>query len=346
MATVHRDQDQSAASISYPALFHRWLKEQGYDADEIFSSAGIELDWFDDPEKRITLQHFETLTRQAFEVTRNPALGLDFGSQIPLSAHGYLGFAAQASESAEEAVRMSCTFASTRFSGVEVELEHRNRELAVVVSSSFEDPVLDRYTLEAVCAAMLTSLDVLRRMNGGWGPEDAGPVRRVEFGFGEPAYHEAYRRVFSGIGLGFDAASTSIVFDIERLRTPFSFGDRVSRQLAIDQCRAELDTLTVNESHTDRVLRLLRRDPAANDSLDRISTQLGMSTRVLSRRLSEEHANFRDLRDRVRKQLALRYLQTTRLTISEIAHRLGYEHPNNFGRAFKKWTGKSPGAYR
>ncbi|MCG8588125.1 MAG: AraC family transcriptional regulator [Proteobacteria bacterium] len=348
---MNQEEERDAASISYPALFHRWLSEQGYDAEEIFASAGVDTEWFEDPGRRISVHHFVALTREAFEATGDPALGLHFGSQLPLSAHGYLGFALQASENAEDVIRLSCTYGSTRFSGVQVELEEVRNRLELFVTSEFDDLVLHRYTLEAVVASAASSLSVLRRMNAIGGHDASGgggdwPVLQLEFGYPQPAYHELYRDVFSNTPLAFDADATRVTFDIERLRTPFSFSNQVSRQLAVEQCQAELLALTANQGYVDKVRRLMRRDIGASHGLEPVAAQLNVSARVLSRRLSEEGANFQGLLDEVREQLAIRYLRTTNLTVSEIAHRLGYEHSNNFARAFKKWTGRSPGSYR
>ena len=348
---MSQDEERDAASISYPALFHRWLSEQGYDAEEIFSSAGVDTQWFEDPARRISVQHFVALTRKAFDVTGDPALGLHFGSQMPLSAHGHLGFALQASENAEDVIRLSCTYGSTRFSGVEVELEESGRHLTLIVASEFDDLVLHRYTLEAIVGSAASALSVLRRMNA-FGSQEARdgevdwPVLKLEFDYPQPAYHDIYGEVFSNTRLAFDAEATRVTFDLERLRIPFSFGNRVSRQLAVEHCQAELLALTAKQGYADKVRRLMRRDIGASHGLEQVARQLNLSARVLSRRLSEEDANFQDLLDEVREQLAVQYLKTTSLKVSEIAHRLGYEHASNFARAFKKWTGRSPGSYR
>lgn len=349
---MRQDQEDNAASISYPALFYRWLDEQGYDVDEIFASAGIDTEWFDDPEKRISTQHFVAVTQKGFEVTGDAALGLHFGSQIPLSAHGYLGFALQASKNGEDVVRLGSAYGSSRFSGAQVELVETKRNLEVVVTSTFDDPALYRYTLEVYIASIVSAQKVLDRMNAvdrredKRGPNGGGVLRRIQFDYPKPEYDHVYEDVFPNIKLEFDAEVTKVILDLKKLRQPFSFSDPTSRQLAVEQCQAELLALRTNETYADKVRRLITKNLSRSDSVERVAAQLNMSARVLSRRLQEEETSFQDLLDDVRKQLAVKYLKTTKLTVSEIAYRLNYEHPNNFARAFKKWTQKSPSDYR
>jgi len=81
-------------------------------------------------------------------------------------------------------------------------------------------------------------------------------------------------------------------------------------------------------------------------SLDKVAAQLAMTPRTLRRRLDERNTNFRQITDDVRYQLARQYLQTTTLSIQEIAYLLGYADPSNFGRAFRKWAGTGPSDFR
>jgi AraC-like DNA-binding protein len=76
-----------------------------------------------------------------------------------------------------------------------------------------------------------------------------------------------------------------------------------------------------------------------------IAKQMQMSERTLKRRLAEHGTTFSALRSDVLLQRALRLLNKA-LSLSEVAARLGYTDAPNFTRAFRKWTGMSPLAYR
>ncbi|WP_162846197.1 AraC family transcriptional regulator [Seongchinamella sediminis] len=91
---------------------------------------------------------------------------------------------------------------------------------------------------------------------------------------------------------------------------------------------------------------LLKLIPESRVSLAHVAKEMDCSSRTLQRRLGNYHYSFQSLLDAVREQLGCRYLQEDGLTFVEIALLLGYSEQSAFTRAFKKWTGKTPGQYR
>jgi AraC-like DNA-binding protein len=80
--------------------------------------------------------------------------------------------------------------------------------------------------------------------------------------------------------------------------------------------------------------------------IDRIASELGCSRQTLYRRLKEEGVTYEQLLDALRRRLALRYLERDGLGVKQVAYRLGFSDPAAFSRAFKRWTGSSPGSVR
>ena len=81
-------------------------------------------------------------------------------------------------------------------------------------------------------------------------------------------------------------------------------------------------------------------DPAA------LAEALHVSERTLQRRLQEEGSSFQQLLDDTRRDLAVQHLAQPDLAPLEIAYLLGFADPSNFYRAFKRWYGVAPDAYR
>ena len=73
---------------------------------------------------------------------------------------------------------------------------------------------------------------------------------------------------------------------------------------------------------------------------------LGISARTLQRRLQEEATTFAEVVDGVRRDLAAAYLQNAEYTAAEVAFMLGYAEASSFHRAFRRWTGTTPEAFR
>ena len=80
--------------------------------------------------------------------------------------------------------------------------------------------------------------------------------------------------------------------------------------------------------------------------IDIVARGLGLSRQTLYRRLKAEGVTFEQLLDRLRRRLALRFVREQGMAVKEAAWRLGFSDPAAFSRAFKRWTGKSPGGSR
>src|SRR5690606_17931894 len=115
----------------------------------------------------------------------------------------------------------------------------------------------------------------------------------------------------------------------------------------------------------ERATGLLHRLPTRGDQLDNIreyiadelrharqptlgavAKRMGVSTRTLQRSLHAAQHSYEALLDDTRRQLSIEYLGDDRLTLGEVAVVVGYSEPATFYRAFKRWTGVTPGAYR
>lgn len=81
-------------------------------------------------------------------------------------------------------------------------------------------------------------------------------------------------------------------------------------------------------------------------SLERVAALLGVTRRELTRDLGASGLRFRELRDEILLSLAAEALRGTTRPLEEIALSLGYSEQSAFNRAFRKWTGVTPGAFR
>lgn len=122
------------------------------------------------------------------------------------------------------------------------------------------------------------------------------------------------------------------------------------------KCREIVARLTASGDSAQRVrnilashfetarLEVVRATPPP--SLERIAGQLHTTPRTLIRRLKAQDTSYRQLLEDARLDCADALLADARLTVAEVAQRLGYSDPANFGRAFRKLTGMTPAAWR
>ena len=103
------------------------------------------------------------------------------------------------------------------------------------------------------------------------------------------------------------------------------------------------DDLSTRARIENALLELL---PSGRVQIDDVASELAVSRRSLQRRLSEEGTTWLDVLNAARMRLAQHYLKNTNLSMAEISFLLGFEDPNSFFRAFRRWTGATPEAWR
>jgi AraC-like DNA-binding protein len=81
-------------------------------------------------------------------------------------------------------------------------------------------------------------------------------------------------------------------------------------------------------------------------TMDEAARRLHVDPRTLRRKLDAEHTSYRELTDEVRSTIARELLGTAGLTVGQVATRLGYHDAAGFTRAYKRWTGETPGVSR
>jgi len=103
----------------------------------------------------------------------------------------------------------------------------------------------------------------------------------------------------------------------------------------------------LEDALTTDVRRVLALRLARGEAeIDRVARDLAMSPRTLQRRLSSRGFSFHGLVDVLRRETAEKCITDASLSIAEIAYLAGYSEPAAFHRAFKRWTGCTPQAFR
>ena len=120
---------------------------------------------------------------------------------------------------------------------------------------------------------------------------------------------------------------------LEMLR-PFCEDAERARNTAAGSLRASVENVV------ERIL------PHARPKAETVARALALNVRNLSRGLSEEGTTFDEVVDQMRHSLALQYIKEPGFTLTQIAWLLGYEQPKSLYHAFKRWTGRSPSAFR
>ena len=173
-------------------------------------------------------------------------------------------------------------------------------------------------------------------------------LTRLDWAHLRPAHADEYRRMFSPLQR-FEAPATAVWFDARVLQAAVLVTPAGLKAFLRDAPQSVFLKQVVATGLSDQARRLCRSaldQGAAAPTLAMLSRTLDLSAATLRRRLEVEGASWGQLKDEVRRDLALQHLADGRLSVGEIADRLGFNDASTFYRAFRKWTGSSPGAWR
>lgn len=113
------------------------------------------------------------------------------------------------------------------------------------------------------------------------------------------------------------------------------------------ELQTRLSKLNAEASMRERVRSaLLDMLPSGQNTIDAVSNRLAMSKRSLQRHLADEAVSYQDVLNATRQELASHYLARSAISPGEISFLIGFQDSNSFLRAFKGWTGITPGEYR
>jgi AraC-like DNA-binding protein len=172
------------------------------------------------------------------------------------------------------------------------------------------------------------------------------PILRSEFSYAEPAHSAEYRLMYCA-DLSFDKANTSIAFEASYLDLPVVQNERTVKEFLRTAPESILLKYKNGSSLTARVRRRLRQFlPGEVPDFEALANQLNMTPATLRRRLHEEGASYQSIKDHLRRDLAISYLSHSGRSVTDIALELGFSERSAFHRAFRKWTGASPGEFR
>ena len=144
----------------------------------------------------------------------------------------------------------------------------------------------------------------------------------------------------------FRAPHAGFAFDAAYLALPLRRDER-----ALQAMLQRALPLTVLQYRRDRLLaqrvrEALRADPAGLTDAEAIAAALAVSVRTLHRQLRDEGHALQRLKDEVRRERALELLERSTRPIKQIARAVGFRNEKSFARAFRAWTGATPGAWR
>jgi AraC-like DNA-binding protein len=302
--------------------------------------ARIPVDWrlLDQPEARLEFEEFEAVLSAVVAATGDDALGLHVVEHMPEGAVDLLGHMAAHAPTMREAIRMASQFAGLGMDGLAIDARDDGDTLVIGYSFPRSTPLSDRVLAELCLGGMV------RLARSFTGP--TATPRLACFEHGRPEHHLEYTRVF-GDSPRFDQDMTAITFDRAMVDRPQMHQHPELYDLLRAEAQRRLDRMAAAVRPASRLRQLLLAMPLSQiPEIAAAARALGMSERSLRRHLAADGTSYRDVIRSALEASAGRMLREPARTIKETAVALGFADAAAFHRAFKRWTGMTPGEYR
>lgn len=325
-------------AASTAKLYWEVAEQYGIARGELLTAAGLTALALNDPNALIPRDATDALLRALIQRADDPALGLRIARTFDLRTMGFWGYALLSSLTLRQRMQLHLRYYRLHHPSGEVSFRvEGQRAIADFVIPKIPDdimPVVMDFNVAISCIQLSKHM------------QDPRPPIELWLTYPERPHHQQLRALTRGLVV-FNAPHFRIAFPAKELDRRLS-GDPHLLELARAQLEAQLAKLTmllrgdVLAEVRERLIARLSNDA----SLENVAADLRVSARTLRRRLSKVGSSFQDLLDEVRRAHAISFLVDTNQAIERVAGYLGYRDPANFRRAFRRWTGAAPAAFR
>lgn len=312
---------------------------KGACAETLLQRAGIAPKDLEDQDNRIPFEKYVALMRAGKALCNDPALGLHFGESNDLARVSVVGLIGYASETMLEAMAQL-----NRYGRLVIEFDGGPDRFRLARERGGLWLVDNRENANDF--PELTESTFGRMVAGGRRAGYPPLVKQVHVTHADPGYADEYARIFQ-VPVTFGSDWNAMELEEAFLTTRMQLAPRYVFGILTERAEALLKDLENSKSVRGRVENLLLPILHKGDiGMEAIAEKLAVSRQTLFRKLKAEGTTFEKVLDDLRHRLALDYLRAKKVSVNEAAYLVGFSDPAAFSRAFKRWTGSSPRAWR
>lgn len=305
-------------------------------AAALLARAGIDIEQLQHPEARVSAAAYARLWRLLARHCNDEFFAMDRRG-LRRGSLAFLCRAAMAQPALGDGLDTALTFLALMLDDLQPSLVRQQSLAEIVINETSQAPrrAFTYFTLWMIVHGVACWL-AGRRL----------PILAIELRCAEPPFCDDYRVMFTQ-HLQFARPRTRMIIAADCLDMPLR---RTPEELQRFLNEAPANILVKYRDPASLGWRvrsdLLRGDPGSWLDVDTLARQLCLSPATLRRRLAEEGQTYQGLKDSVRRELAVAWLAQSEPSLGEVAERLGFADSSSFYKAFRKWFGCNPGAYR
>jgi AraC-like DNA-binding protein len=288
--------------------------------------------------ERWPIDHITRLWRAAVQCTQDPSFGLKTGAVVGPASFNVVSYLLQSAATLREAFGVVQQFQRLISDGGRFQLIAGETASWVVYHPRQGELAFSPHQLEAVLAAVVSF--------SRWVTGTAAKPVRAQFSHAALGPLVGYRSAL-GCPVDFEQAFSGLLLTNAQLDAPLPQADAQLASVHRQYAAARLAALTPAGSFADELRTWLATQlGGAVPARAQAAQAFGLSPRTFARRLQQENLHYSALVDSARRQLACAAVADSTRSFSDIAQSLGFAEASVFHRAFKRWTGFTPGQWR
>lgn len=300
------------------------MEEENLRVDYVLRECGINPSLLARPEVYLTVHQSRTVIQKFLGLTSLPHPGVRLGLRLDLLTHGLFGYVFLFRGHFRDLIDDILGYMKVRLPLLQLGIRHEPDYFAITIEFPIKFPEVESFMIQT--------------------------------------YLSSFYKLGSLVSRNVSIHTREALFDCSRslqalLPVPISTGHTTNEiRFYVNESQPASDRAKPVTGGGDEVMDLpdivvrLRQFILSHASealsAEDAASHLGMSVRTLRRRLSEGGDNYQQIRLDVRMNTALRYLQTSNISIERIANLVGYSDQATFSRAFLKWHGETPDTAR
>ena len=335
MRTSHAE--PGTIAICFVAAALQSVRGRDLNADELLANVGLSSSLLEMPQARVSAKHYGALWRAIAAALDDEFFGQD-SRRMKAGSFAMLCHAVLGCKTLGQALERSLRFYALILDDISGSVERDAQEARIVLHERLAGASQRVFAHELLLMLLygVSCWLVGRRI----------PILRTEFSYAEPVHSAEYRLMYCA-DLRFNRSNTLLAFEAAYLDLPVVQNDCSAKEFLRSAPENILLKYKNVSSLAARVRRRLRQClPGMVPDFEQLAQELGMTPATLRRRLHEEGESYQSIKDQLRRDLAISYLSHSNRSVTDIALELGFAERSAFHRAFRKWTGASPGEFR
>jgi AraC-like DNA-binding protein len=322
-------------SISLLIQMLNYAAHKDIDTPGLLSSLGISPDVLTLPDGRISSEEYSRVQNELIRITGNPDFGLHMGEYAIPGSWSVLGYILMNCPTIGDSLAKYGNYSNI----VGTYLKAHVTKTPKIIKISFVETSLESFANRHCSDAALSALARMIRNLAG---SQINPVQAA-FAYEKPASIKEYNRIFAS-PLVFSSGENALMYDSKIASIPVVLASPSllnHLEKYADEYIIRMDTGSFAAQVSRVIMESIGKAPL---SVETAAKNLSISARTLQHRLKSEKTDFSTLLQDIRERLAKKYLLEHH-SVDDISYLLSFAEQSIFRRAFKKWTGKTPGEF-